>query len=60
VVYVAAKPPRSVFRSIASRFGRNILYIPMGQLSPQKLKKIRVVHVLDSYERRRDAKEYIW
>jgi hypothetical protein len=60
VVYIAAKPPRSVFRSIASRFGRNILYVPMGQLSPQKLKKIRVVHVLDSYERRRDAKEYIW
>jgi hypothetical protein len=60
VVYVAAKPPRSVFRSIAARFGRNILYVPMGQLSPQKLKKIRAVHVLDSYERRRDAKDYIW
>jgi hypothetical protein len=60
VVYVAARPPRSVFRSIASRFGRNILYIPIGQLSPQKLKKIRVVHVLDSYTRRREAKEYIW
>jgi hypothetical protein len=60
VVYVAAKPPRSVFRSIASRFGRNILYIPIGQLSPQKLKKIRVVHVLDSYARRAEAKDYIW
>jgi hypothetical protein len=60
VVYVAAKPPRSVFRSIASRFGRNILYIPIGQLSPQKVQKIRVVHVLDSYSRRREAKEYLW
>ncbi len=60
VVYVAAKPPRSVFRSIASRFGRNILYLPIGALSPQKLKKIRVVHVLDSYARRREAKDYIW
>ncbi|HWR51730.1 MAG TPA: hypothetical protein VN428_11520 [Bryobacteraceae bacterium] len=60
VVYVAAHPPRSVFRSIASRFGRNILYVPIGQLSPQKLKRVRVVHVLDSYERRRDAKDYIW
>ncbi len=60
VVYVAAKPPRSVFRSIASRFGRNILYIPIGQLSPQKVRKIRVVHVLDSYSRRRQAKEYLW
>jgi len=60
VAYIAAKPPRSVFRSIASRFGRNIMYIPIGQLSPQKLKKIRAVHVLDSHERRRDAKDYIW
>jgi len=60
VVYVAARPPRTVFRSIASRFNRNILYIPIGQLSPQKLKKIRVVHVLDSYARRAEAKEYLW
>jgi hypothetical protein len=49
-----------VFRSIASRFGRNILYIPIGQLSAQKLKKLRVVHVLDSYARRAEAKEYLW
>jgi hypothetical protein len=60
VVYVAARPPRSVFRSIAWRFGRNILYIPIGQLSPQKLKKLRVVHVLDSYARREEAKDYLW
>jgi hypothetical protein len=60
VAYIAAKPPRSVFRTIASRFGRNIMYIPIGQLSPQKLKRIRAVHVLDSHERRRDAKDYIW
>jgi hypothetical protein len=60
VVYVAERPPRSIFRSIASRLGRNIVYIPIGQLSPQKLKKIRVVHVLDSYARRREAKDYIW
>jgi len=60
VVYVAARPPRSIFRSIASRLNRNILYIPIGQLSPQKLKKIRVVHVIDSYERRMEAKDYIW
>ncbi len=60
VVYVAAKPPRSIFRSIAAHLNRNILYIPIGALSPTKLKKIRVVHVLDSYDRRQDAKEFIW
>ncbi len=60
VVYVAAKPPRSIFRSIAAHLNRSIVYIPIGALSPTKLKKIRVVHVLDSYERRNEAKEYIW
>ena len=60
VVYVAARPPRSVFRSVASRMGRKIVYVPIGQLSPVSLKKIRVVHVLDGFDKRPLAKEYIW
>lgn len=60
IVYAAPRPPRSIFRSIASHLGRSILYIPLGQLSQTKLKKIRVVHVLDGYERRESAKDYIW
>jgi hypothetical protein len=60
VVYVAAKPPRSIFRSIANHLNRKILYVPIGQLSPTKMKKLRVVHVLDSYARRAEAKDYIW
>jgi len=60
VVYVAARPPRSIFRSIAAHLGRKILYVPIGSLSPTKLKKVRVVHVLDSYARRGQAKNYLW
>ncbi|MGA2117435.1 MAG: hypothetical protein ABSH56_22070 [Bryobacteraceae bacterium] len=60
VVYVAARPPRSIYRTIAARMGRTIIYIPIGQLSPVSLKKIRVVHVLDSYEKRDIAKDYLW
>jgi hypothetical protein len=60
VVYVAARPPRSVFKTIAGRISRTVVYIPIGQLSPVALKKIRVVHVLDGYEKRNIAKEYIW
>jgi hypothetical protein len=60
VVYVAAKPPRSIFKTIASRMGRTVIYIPIGQLSPVSLKKIRVVHVLDGYDKRKIAKEYLW
>jgi hypothetical protein len=60
VVYVAPKPPRTIFRSIATQLRRQILYIPIGQLSPARLKKLRVVHVLDGYERREAAKDFIW
>lgn len=60
VVYVAAKPPRSIFRSIAAHLNRQIIYIPIGQLSPTKLKKLRIVHVLDSHERRKVAKDFLW
>ena len=60
VVYIASRPPRSTFRQLAARMNRKIVYVPLGQLSPTKLKKIRVVHVLDSYARRAEAKQYIW
>jgi hypothetical protein len=60
VVYVAAKPPRSIFKTIASRVDRTVIYIPIGQLSPVSLKKIRVVHVLDGYDKRAVAKDYLW
>jgi hypothetical protein len=60
VVYVAAKPPRSIFKTIAGRLGRTIIYIPLGQLSPVSLKKIRAVHVLDGYDKREKAKDYLW
>ncbi len=60
VVYVAAKPPRTTFRQVAARLGRTIVYIPIGQLSPVALKRIRAVHVLDGYDKRESAKDYIW
>ncbi len=60
ILYIAAKPPRSTFRSLAAQANRKIVYIPIGQLSPTKLKKIRVVHVMDSYRRRTEAKEFLW
>ncbi len=60
VLYIAAKPPRSIFRQMAARVNRKVVYVPLGALSPTKLKKVRVVHVLDSYGRRAEAKDYIW
>lgn len=60
VVYVAAKPPRSLFQTIAGRLGRSIIYLPIGGLSPVTIKKLRVFHVLAGRDKRAIAPEYIW
>ena len=60
VVYVAARPPRSIFRQIAARLDRKIIHIPLGLLSPVKLKKIRVFHILFGHDKREIAGEYVW
>jgi hypothetical protein len=60
VVYVAAEPPRSAMKTWAARFGKKIVYVPIGQLSPVTLKKLRVFHVLSGYDKRQIAKRYIW
>jgi hypothetical protein len=60
VVYVASKPPRSQLKSFAQRYGKKIVYIPIGQLSPVMLNKLRVFHVLDGHDKREIADEYIF
>lgn len=60
IAYVGSKPPRSQIKSYARRFGKKIVYIPIGQLSPITLNKIRAFHVLDGYDKRDIADEYIY
>jgi hypothetical protein len=60
VVYAAPRPPRSIFRQIAARLEKKIIYIPLGSLSPVKLKKLRVFHVLHGHDKRETARDYIW
>lgn len=60
VVYVAARAPRSIYKQMAARIGCRIVYIPLGSLSPVKIKQLRVMHVLAGKDKRAIAKEYIW
>lgn len=60
IVYVASQPPRSFMKSFARRFGKKIVYIPIGQLSPITLNKLRVFHVLEGHDKREIADEYIY
>ncbi len=60
VVYAAQRPPRSMFKQLAARLGKKIVYIPLGSLSPVKLKRLRVFHVLAGHDKREIARDYIW
>ncbi len=59
VLYVAPRPPRSWFRGWAERLGRKLVYLPIGQLGPGTLRKIRSFHVLDGHHVREYAEQYI-
>ena len=59
IVYVAPKPPRAKLTALARRAGRQIVYLPLGQLSPATLRKLRVFHVLDGRAVRSYADKYI-
>jgi hypothetical protein len=60
VVYVAAKPPRSIFQRLAARLDLKILYLPLGSISPTTRRKIRVMHILHGHDKREIAGDYIW
>lgn len=60
IVYVASSAPRSIYKSYARRYGKKLVYLPVGQLSPITLNKLRVFHVLDGHDKRAIADEYIF
>lgn len=60
ITYVASKPPRSFLKSFAKRYGKKVVYLPYGQLSPVTLNKIRIFHVLSGRDKRDIAGDYIF
>jgi hypothetical protein len=60
VVYVAARPPRSILFQLAARMNLKIVYLPLGSLSPATLKRIRVMHILSGQDKRGMAGDYVW
>jgi hypothetical protein len=59
IVYVAQSPPAPRYKELARRLGKKVVYIPVGQLSPVALKRIRTFHVLAGRHVRAFAKEYL-
>ncbi|MEM7479987.1 MAG: hypothetical protein AAF481_02340 [Acidobacteriota bacterium] len=60
VAHVAARPPGRGLHAYAVSRGKRLVHIPLGSLSPQVLRKIRVLHILAGHDRRAVANQYIW
>lgn len=59
VVYAAPAPPRQALRQLAQRMDKKIVHVPLGQLSPVTLRRLRVFHVLGGRAARSTARTYI-
>lgn len=59
IVYVGGEPPPRRYRMLASRFGKKLIYIPLGQLAPDDINRIRHFHILAGHRVRDYAGEYI-
>lgn len=59
IVHVAPAPPRQAMRQAAQRMDRKIVHVPLGQLSPVTLKRLRIFHVLSDRAARAGARAYI-
>jgi hypothetical protein len=59
ILYVAPKPPRNYFYSLAERMGHHIMFIPLTDLSQNMLKRIRTFHMLSDRRLRSIANRYI-
>jgi hypothetical protein len=59
IVYVAPRPPRAKLVGLARRTGHQLVYLPIGQLSPTVLRKLRVFHVLEGRAVRAYAGLYV-
>ena len=59
VVYVDQHPPSRRYQMLASRFGKKLYYLPLGQISPVTLARIRFFHILSGHYVRTYAQEFI-
>ena len=60
IVYIAKKPPRKHFYSLAGVKHRQIIYIPLDNYSQESFKPVRHIHILAGKDKRKIAHNYIF
>ncbi|MHA1799564.1 MAG: hypothetical protein ACTSVY_14045 [Candidatus Helarchaeota archaeon] len=60
IVYVAKNKPKPYYNSLANKKGKYIVFIPLSQFNPKSIKKLRIVHYLNSKKVRKTANQFIF
>ncbi|MFX0071406.1 MAG: hypothetical protein ACFFAO_09985 [Candidatus Hermodarchaeota archaeon] len=60
VLYIAEKPPRKYFYSLAGIKNRELVYLPLESFSFESLKTIKHIHMLAGSDKRKIAHNYIF
>lgn len=48
IVIAADHPPRASMHELARRLGRRLVHLPLGTIAPERLRRIRTFHILES------------
>ncbi|HOV13579.1 MAG TPA: hypothetical protein PK771_04795 [Spirochaetota bacterium] len=59
IVVISTKPPNHKLKSWAKRCGKKLIFIPVGSLSPSKIRRLRIFHILQGHKTRLTASEFI-
>lgn len=59
VLYIAPQPPRAYLKHLALRMGLRVLYLPLGALSPDRMRKLRTFHILSGHHVRQWAHRFL-
>ncbi|NHI94152.1 MAG: hypothetical protein EAX96_16800 [Candidatus Lokiarchaeota archaeon] len=60
IVYVANRNPDPYLKSLANREGKYIIFLPLSSFNPMSIKKLRIVHYLNSKKARKHANQFIF
>jgi hypothetical protein len=59
IALVSPKAPPASWRRLAKRYGRKIVYLPLGRFSGQMIERLRTFHILNGQHIRSYAADYI-
>ncbi len=59
IALLASLPPGAAWRSIARRFKKQLIHVPIGSFSDEQIQQLRVVHVLNGKQVRSYAEHFI-